>query len=111
MRGSGNRDAAVGGANSRGSAATEKVAAVPISEEDFIGDVRKLTWECLEMLTETRTMEPDARLRFLRRRILNRARSFETLAIADVVDRAALVELIAGVRSISTAGKPLDDEP
>ena len=86
-------------ANRRTPAAAESVTKWAISEEDFITAVRKLIWDCMNMMMETEMMDPVARLQYLRRRISNRARNFECLVVAKVVDRAALVEWIAKASS------------
>ena len=65
-----------------------------LSQEDFVQDVRKLTWKVMEVLTDTANMAPRARLKFLRRQLRNRGLRFELLARAQVVDRAALLAII-----------------
>ena|ERR1043166_1336911 len=94
-------------ANHRTPAAAESVTKWTISEEDFIAEVRKLIWDCMNMMMETEMMDPVARLRYLRRRISNRARNFECLVVAKVVDRAALVEWIAKASSRRGTPEPL----
>jgi hypothetical protein len=64
------------------------------SQDDFMFEIRRYLWDSIEMLSDNKSLEPQARLRLLRRRLWNRGRCFELLAKAKLFDRAALIRLI-----------------
>src|SRR5258708_27692989 len=64
------------------------------SQEDFMFEIRRHVWESLEMVIDSKEMEPPARLRLLRRRLWNAGRSLELLAKVEVFDRAELLRII-----------------
>ena len=67
----------------------------PITEEEFMDEVRKSVLDWLDKFHATDTMDPHQRLAFLRRRLWLRGRRLELLSQATMVDRAELLRIIA----------------
>jgi len=66
-----------------------------ITEEEFVGEVRKCIWDWLGQFQSTETMDPHQRLAFLRRRMWLRGRRLELLSQTRMVDRDKLLRIVA----------------
>ncbi len=62
--------------------------------DGYIWLVGKIHAKCVYLFRDTRTMQPEARLRFLRRRLWLNGRRLELISIAPIIDREALVRFI-----------------
>jgi hypothetical protein len=79
-----------------------------LTEDDFLRELRKCVWDCLEQLGDTKTMDPHQRLALLRRRLWMRGRRLELISSrACIVDRDELLRIIAEGerRLLKTASK------
>ena len=77
-----------------------------LDQAEFLQQMRRFIWACVEVFADTEDMEPEARLACVRRRLWGLGRRLELLSQAELVDEAALREMVSSAAEPAPTPEP-----